>query len=202
MLGVVLIILLAIVAGSVPTVAVALYFLWDGGPRPFRPWHVARGTRSRFGQPVFLLWIFAPIWLGVIALLFVAFLPLFERTGTLVLGVALYWATVSSLLGWVASWIYKSRWVGWSVGIATFATPVVGWGLAQEAASVLGLFVLIIPALIWNAWVISTIVVAESSGLHADRDHCHNCGYDLTGLDADRCPECGEPCAPARIEAP
>jgi len=193
MLGVVLIILLTIVAGSVPAVAVALYYLWDGGPRPFRRWHVARGTRSRFGQPVFLVWIFSPIWLGVIALLFVAFLPVFERTDTLVLGAVLYWTTVSSLVGWFASWIYRSGWVGWSIGVATFAAPIAGWGLVLVTifARSLGLFVLCIPVVIWNAWVIATIVAAESSGLRADHDHCRRCGYDLSGIDASECPECG-----------
>jgi hypothetical protein len=29
--------------------------------------------------------------------------------------------------------------------------------------------------------------------------HCLNCGYNLTGLSEQRCPECGEPFDPARI---
>ncbi len=40
---------------------------------------------------------------------------------------------------------------------------------------------------------------------HRDRrrippGHCRQCGYDLTGNESGKCPECGEPCGLARSE--
>jgi len=178
-----LVALVSLVA-SAPAVAVAIYYLSDGGPRALRPWHVSKGTRKRLGQPVFLFWILSPIWLY-----FIIALPMLLQTGNS--GLATAWGVVAVGVGWFASWIYRAYWVGVSIGLATFTVPLLWIALPRSWS--LGLLAEILAApLIWNVWVIATIMIAESAGLRSGPNTCRRCGYDISGPpSAAPCPECG-----------
>ncbi|MFG0275790.1 MAG: hypothetical protein ACF8QF_12120 [Phycisphaerales bacterium] len=191
-IGVALLLLIAVTFGAIPAVCIALYYLWDGGPRPFRPWHVARGTRSGPGMIVFLAWIFGPIWMGGVSMPFVWVM---EETSSeaLELGALVaWWALVSIAIGAAAAGVYRSRAAGVHIGVATFAVPLAAGALAMRAWLVAPPWIGFVGAIaLWNIWVVAVIVRTESPELRAQPGRCSRCGYDLRGAADPRCPECG-----------
>ena len=78
-------------------------------------------------------------------------------------------------LGWIGEMLFQSA---WPPGAPVFASL---FGvLASCFTAGFGCYLFFD-----GAWVLAKII--------PDRPYCHECGYDLTGTESTRCPECGTP---------
>ena len=77
-----------------------------------------------------------------------------------------------------------------------FATDIIGWSLPWLDALLWEYDATIVRSLLWTAFVLFAIAALLTlCAQKTVRTHiahlCQSCGYDLTGIDADKCPECG-----------
>jgi len=129
-----------------------------------------------------LIWITCPLWAGSLFLVGLGFAE-YAGAAMLVLGV------IPALGAGAAAWgTTGSARVTISVLLATYvAEDAYAWiapSLGRTEAA-------IACASAWNLVTIASLVAWGRPRVSRAAGACHNCGYDITGITADRCPECG-----------
>ncbi len=106
---------------------------------------------------------------------------LFKTWAILLTGVFIVASTLFAFLGTPSA-------ITGGVPLAGWLDPVIAGATLAIATSPL-------------AFVLCAIAPGAEVGSQFDESRCPTCDYDLTGLDPDRCPECGSPIDPASEES-
>ena len=101
------------------------------------------------------------------------------------------WAILLTAVFIVASTLFA--FLGTPIAI-TGGVPLAGWLDPVIAGATLAI------ATSPLAFVLCAISPGAKVGQSFDESKCPGCDYDLTGLDSDRCPECGTPIDPTLSE--
>jgi ribosomal protein L37E len=107
-----------------------------------------------------------------------------------------------ALLVWYFAAKHRRQWLGlgWVVlgiaglmGLNYLHYRIGRWSAARDSAGQ-GIVLPVLQSIMYPytglVGLVGLFIVAMPTTYHTG---CFRCGYDLTGLEADRCPECGEP---------
>jgi len=163
---------------------------------------LGRWTRSR--QVTYSILTFtSPLWAGLPVLISFGM-----STHAGIFGaVATAWIP-SMIVGVAIGGLLRSAPAGFIACVSTMGT-IFGGIFAGEALLVVGYPLLVAMIVIWELLAFLSVYVGKRTSMRpcsfedrigAPSMECWKCEYDLSGLDGERCPECGHPLSVRQLE--